>query len=252
MTPTETGPGPVFRNAPFTGVVLTALTLGCWVFFLAGAGTGMDVWKMSMPGIPPVSAQPSMMANSSDVSIVSMTFMWWTMMLAMMMPGAFRHLPAYRENRMPARVILVQFWMSYAAIWLAFSVAATGMQYFLVDAGWVHGMKMWSSNKLFSTVLLTFAGLYQFSGMKARRLTACHSVPAGPSSFGNGVSYGLNCLFSSGPLMLLLFVGGVMNVYWVVLLTVLVTIEKTMKQPRPFSVLVGIACLGAAAITASS
>lgn len=40
-----------------------------------------------------------------------------------------------------------------------------------------------------------------------------------------------------------------MNVYWVVLLTIIIAIEKTLNDPTPFSRAVGLACLAAAMAT---
>ncbi|WP_082836982.1 DUF2182 domain-containing protein [Labrenzia sp. OB1] len=243
MTPIDLGVWRMLRNAPMAGAGLIGMTLACWLYFLAGAGTGMDVWKMSLPGIPPTAGQSAMMGSPLSIGVVSMAFMWWTMMLAMMMPGAFRHLPAHRQAGLSPAANLLGFWVSYAGVWLGFSVIATGLQYVLVDAGLLHGMKMWSANSWFSATLLAIAGLYQFTAIKARSLASCHAVPSDASPVRNGAAYGLHCLTSSFPLMLLLFMGGVMNFYWVALLTAVVTLEKILPNPKPFSMAVGVACI---------
>jgi len=51
------------------------------------------------------------------------------------------------------------------------------------------------------------------------------------------------CLASSGPLMLLLFVGGVMNLVWIGSLTIINWLEKTVSDPRTISWPVGFLCL---------
>lgn len=246
MTPIDLGVRQMLRGAPLAGSGLILLTLACWAFFLAGAGTGMDVWRMSVPGFPPAANHVAMMGSPPSVGVMSMTFMWWTMMLAMMMPGAFRHLPSQGTGTLSATASLLRFWISYAGIWLGFSIFATAIQYLLVDASLLHGMKMWSTNSWFSSGLLATAGLYQFTGLKARSLATCQAIPSDRSPVQNGTAYGLNCLTSSFPLMLLLFVGGVMNIYWVALLTVIVTQEKTLPNPKLFSIATGVACLCAA------
>ncbi|MEO1110640.1 MAG: DUF2182 domain-containing protein, partial [Pseudomonadota bacterium] len=111
----------------------------------------------------------------------------------------------------------------------------------------LHAMNMWSTNTWFSAALLAIAGLYQFTGLKARSLATCRKMPSGSSAFRSGLTYGLNCLASSLPLMLLLFAGGVMNVFWVALLTGVVTVEKALPNPKPFRIAVGAASLGASA-----
>lgn len=246
MMPIDLGVRQMLRSAPLAGSGLILITLACWVFFLSGAGTGMDVWRMSVPGFPPAAKHSAMMGSPASISVMSVTFMWWTMMLAMMMPGAFRHLPSQGTRTHSATANVLGFWMSYAGIWLGFSILATAIQYLLVDADLLHGMKMWSTNNWFSGAMLAIAGLYQFTGLKAHSLATCRAAPSDRSPIQNGIAYGLNCLISSFPLMLLLFVGGVMNIYWVALLTAVVTLEKTLPNPKPFSIATGVACLCAA------
>ncbi len=206
----------------------------------------MDVWRMSVPGFPDVTNHDAMTGSPASISVLSMTFMWWTMMLAMMMPGAFRHLPSQGTGDLSATANLLRFWISYAGVWLGFSILATAMQYLLVGAGLLHGMKMWSTNSWFSSALLAVAGIYQFTELKAHSLATCHAAPSDRTPVPNGAVYGLNCLISSFPLMLLLFIGGVMNIYWVALLTTVVTLEKTLPNPKPLSIAIGVACLCAA------
>lgn len=248
MTPIDLGIARMLRNAPVVASGVIAITLACWLFFFAGAGTGMDVWRMSAPGFPPVSGQAGMMDPTVHIGMTSMTFMWWTMMLAMMMPGALSHLPSQGTKRLPAAENTIGFWICYACVWLGFSIVAAAFQYRLVDAGLLHAMNMWSTNTWFSAALLAIAGLYQFTRVKARSLATCREMPSRTSPIRSGLTYGLNCLASSLPLMLLLFAGGVMNVFWVALLTVVVTLEKALPNPKPFRIALGAASLGAAAV----
>lgn len=206
----------------------------------------MSVWNMSTLRLPPVTRAMHVMAMPSPVGFFSMLFMWWTMMLAMMMPGAFRHLPTEHRGRHSPSSTTIQFWIGYAVIWLGFSIAATLIQYILIELKVLHTMKMWSVSTAFNAALLMIAGLYQLTNIKTQSLLKCQSSTIVSTPLHSGASYGSNCLTSSFPLMLLLFVGGVMNLYWVVLLTLLVTIEKTLPNPKPFSVAIGIACFGTA------
>ena len=246
MTRTESGLGGLFRAAPIAMTGLVVITLACWVFFFAGAGTGMSVRMMSLPGLPAMGGPSGTVDVPSGAGAVSTAFMWWTMMIAMMMPGTVRRLAARPGGNGSPSARVLGFSASYAAIWLGFSVAATVAQFLLAEAGLLHGMLLWSTSPWFSAALLGFAGAYQFTGLKTRCLTNCHAVPSGASPLRDGAVYGLNCLVSSVPLMLLLYVGGVMNAYWVVLLTVIVTVEKTLRNPKPFSAAVGAAGLLAA------
>ena len=88
---------------------------------------------------------------------------------------------------------------------------------------------------LFSAIVLIAAGGFQFTKLKDTCLKACQS-PAGffmtrweGGSIGAlkmGLSHGLFCLGCCWALMLLLFVGGVMNLAWVLLLTLGVLAKK--------------------------
>ena len=59
-------------------------------------------------------------------------------------------------------------------------------------------------------------------------------------SFEMGLSHGLFCLGCCWALMLLLFVGGVMNLGWVLLLTVGVLAEKTIPAGKALSNVIGV------------
>jgi predicted metal-binding membrane protein len=88
---------------------------------------------------------------------------------------------------------------------------------------------------VFGGILLIAAGVYQFTPFKRTCLEACRSPAAflvehwRPGVAGGwhlGVANGLFCLGCCWALMLLLFVGGVMNLWWITALTVFVLLEK--------------------------
>jgi predicted metal-binding membrane protein len=103
--------------------------------------------------------------------------------------------------------------------------------------------------------LLLAAGIYQFTPLKATCLRACQSPlsfimqrwRAGTlGAFRMGADHGRYCLGCCWALMLLLFVGGVMNLWVIVALTAFVLIEKL----APFGVhsarLAGVALIALA------
>ncbi len=226
-------------------VLVIALAVACWVYFLTGAGTGMDVWSMSTLQFPPPVNLLPMASPPSLYSALPMVGMWFSMMLAMMIPGTLRHFPkAGMQGATPSSTLL-WFGLGYAAAWLVYSIAATGLQFVFVMHELVHGMTLWSISDLLSAALLVLAGIYQFTGLKMQSLDSCRrATRVSPGRLG-GFRYGINCLSSSFALMLLLFVGGVMNVYWVILLTVIVSVEKTLTDPTPFRRTIGLTCLTA-------
>jgi predicted metal-binding membrane protein len=89
--------------------------------------------------------------------------------------------------------------------------------------------------------LLVLAGVYQFSALKRACLASCRSPvefitrhwrAGGPGAFRMGVEHGLYCLGCCWALMLLLFVGGVMNLWVIAAITLFVLLEKV----APFGV----------------
>jgi predicted metal-binding membrane protein len=111
----------------------------------------------------------------------------------------------------------------------------------LLDAG---RASLWLAAALF-----TAAGLYQFSALKHACLSVCQrpfpfffanwtSEPAGVIRL--GVRQGLACLGCCWALMLVMFAAGAMNILWMALLGIVMTIEK-MNSTARFSRAVGIA-----------
>ena len=83
--------------------------------------------------------------------------------------------------------------------------------------------------------LLIAAGLYQFTPFKRACLASCrhpvefivrHWRPGLWGGFYLGAAHGLYCLGCCWALMMLLFVGGVMNLWWIAALTLFVLLEK--------------------------
>ena len=148
--------------------------------------------------------------------------------------------------------------LGYLTAWAGFSVLATLAQWALLELRLVTPM-MDSASAALSGLLLAGAGLYQFTALKQVCLTGCRS-PIGAlmaasgasarSAFLMGLRQGSYCVGCCGLLMALLFVLGVMNLWWVVVLTLVVLVEKLMREPRWFVRLVGAALLVWAAMVA--
>ena len=184
-------------------------------------------------------------------------------MIAMMTPSAapviLLYARAYRyeqkSGKIGAGVAPTQsFLWGYLVSWMAFSAAATCLQWGLERAGLVHAMLMWSIDTVFSAGLLIAAGLYQFSSLKNACLAQCRSPAqflaenfrSGVSgAFGMGFKHGLFCLGCCWAMMALLFVGGAMNLVWIAGLTILVLIEKVSRAGRTIGHAAGIVMIAA-------
>jgi predicted metal-binding membrane protein len=125
------------------------------------------------------------------------------------------------------------FAAGYILVWTAFSLLATVFQRLL--AHWLLLSPMMESRGWLGGALLIVAGLYQFTPFKRTCLESCRSPAAyiaghwkrgvaGALRLGTG--HGLYCLGCCWALMLLLFVGGVMNLWWIAALTIFVLLEK--------------------------
>jgi len=132
------------------------------------------------------------------------------------------------------------FAAGYLLAWVGFSLAATLAQWALERAALLSPMDMTIDSRLLGGLLFLAAGLYQFTPVKLACLSFCRS----PLDFvvnhwrdGNGgalrmgMTHGLYCLGCCWILMLLLFVGGVMNLLWVAALAGVVLIEKVAAGP---------------------
>lgn len=186
-----------------------------------------------------------------------MLAMWWVMMIAMMTPSAapvillyahsWRH--QHRLGRMEGDTPPVaSFVAGYLLAWLLFSIAATGLQFALEQAGLIHSMLMWSTNPVLTGVLLLTAGIYQFLPLKQACLIQCRSPasviagyfrPGAAGALQMGLRHGAACVGCCWALMALLFAGGIMNVVWIAGLTAVVIAEKMLPGGRLVSMVLG-------------
>jgi len=213
-------------------VVLLALLA---VIALAGSyiltGAGLD---MSAPMVMPMAWTPAY--------ALLMFVMWWTMMIAMMLPSAAPMIlffaTANRKWRSQGAPFVPTgvFAGGYLLAWGGFSLAATGLQWWLESLGLLSSMEMMSTSIALGGALLMAAGVYQLTPLKHACLRRCRS----PLEFVTtqwrsgyrgalrmGAVHGLYCLGCCWVLMGLLFYGGVMNPYWIIGLAALILLEKS-------------------------
>jgi predicted metal-binding membrane protein len=179
-----------------------------------------------------------------DLALVFM--MWAVMMTAMMLPAATPMIlifAAVDRQRQEARSHLLRVWAfvaGYITIWTGFSLFATLIQWGLLEVRLVSPM-MRSNSPALGGLLLICAGAYQFSALKRACLATCRSPLAfilskwrsgASGAFAMGLRHGAYCTGCCWLLMALLFVLGVMNVLWIVALSVLVLVEKTLPSAR--------------------
>jgi predicted metal-binding membrane protein len=228
---------------------LFVLALLAWSYLWRGADMGMSALEMTrLTLFPHAQTDPMPGMRMPPVSWLTIVAMWWTMMIAMMLPSAAPLVLLYgRVMRHAARAdasgkIYAQtlfLLLGYLGVWLAFSIIAAVLHHALQRAGLISAMMLWSRSALLSALVLIAAGLYQLSPLKHSCLTRCrgpieyltHHWRAGRAgAFLMGLQHGAWCVGCCGILMALLFVGGVMNLVWIALLSLLVAGEKLAAQ----------------------
>lgn len=187
------------------------------------------------------------------------TLMWVLMSGAMMAPTA---LPAFATyDDLAHTQALTNFWAlvaGYLAVWVGFSIVAAGLQMGLFLAGLLDPLGQ-SLSRVLSGALLIGAGLYQFSALKEACLSKCRRPLTffmqhwDEGALRNGLRLGAVCIGCCWALMLLAFVGGVMNLAFMGLATLIMVFEKLPDLGRYITRPLGAAlCLGGAALIATS
>jgi predicted metal-binding membrane protein len=185
--------------------------------------------------------------------LVPLFLMWAEMMIAMMLPSAapmvltFTLVNRRRQAQELPYVSTVVFVLGYLAVWTGFSAIAAVAQWALHSAALLSPL-MTSRSSLLAGALLVAAGLFQCTPLKHACLKHCRSPlsfllndwregPAGALIM--GLRHGFYCTGCCGLLMGLLFVAGVMNLWWVGLITLFVLIEKIAPKSWPVGSLAG-------------
>ncbi|RUW58886.1 DUF2182 domain-containing protein [Mesorhizobium sp. M7A.F.Ca.US.008.03.1.1] len=170
--------------------------------------------------------------------------MWAVMMVGMMTPSVAPMLLLYagvgRKARADGRPIASTGWFfaGYLAVWVVFSLLATGAQWLLARLALLDP-SMATGSAILGGLVLIAAGLYQWTPMKGVCLRQCQAPIAFLAGHGGfrsaplgalrlGMDHGAYCLGCCWALMALLFVGGVMNVLWIAGIAILVLLEKTV------------------------
>jgi len=167
--------------------------------------------------------------------------MWAVMMAAMMLPSitplTLTFASASRAcDQCSPHAATAWFVGGYLASWTLFSVVATVAQYALHQIAILSPM-MTSRSPVFDAVLLCVAGVFQFTPWKHVCLGHCRTSgdmvrgciePGLTRAFRVGFRHGICCTGCCWALMALLFVTGVMDLTWVIALTILVLLERLM------------------------
>ncbi|WP_145979730.1 DUF2182 domain-containing protein [Chelatococcus daeguensis] len=221
----------------------------------------MDMGGMDM-GTPKAPLAPAL-APWRPGEAALMATMWFVMMVGMMLPSAAPMLLLYarvgRQAEASGKPFAATGWFAggYLAAWALFSLLATTAQWTLQSLALLTPMAALASRSMGGLVLIA-AGLYQFTPLKGACLSKCRSPLAFIQSHGGfrrdpggafalGLRHGLYCIGCCVALMVLLFVGGVMNLLWVAGLAILVLGEKVLPFGTLLARVAGAALIAAGA-----
>jgi predicted metal-binding membrane protein len=226
-----------------------------WLYFHMGMTGSHGMSGMDMSDMPDMLAAGVRPWHAVDFAL---TFaMWLVMMVAMMTPSAAPMILIYanvgRQAATQGKRFAAAGWFfaGYLFTWLVFAIVATAAQFALAQAALLDANTAISSRTLNGAVLIA-AGLYEWTALKNACLAQCQSPLVFIQQHGGfrrdaagalllGSRHGLYCVGCCWILMTLLFVGGVMNVLWIVALSAFVLVEKLLPRGRLFPRIAGLA-----------
>jgi predicted metal-binding membrane protein len=176
--------------------------------------------------------------------------MWAAMMVAMMLPSAAPAILLYARTHRHSLGTdppppTAAFLTGYLACWIGIALIAAMLQ---LAVG-----RFQLASRDAAAGLLIAAGLYQLSPFKDACLSRCrspaqflsrHYRSGAQGAFRLGLLHGAYCVGCCWLLMALLFVGGVMNLVWIAVLTLLVAAEKLLPGGEWIARIAGIAFIG--------
>ncbi len=152
---------------------------------------------------------------------------WVTMSAAMMLPSAA---PAARYvARLARRVPTLLFTAGYLAVWTGYGFAAYGLFRLVTsfDVGWL----AWDEGGPYvAGGVIVAAGIYELTPLKQLSLRRCRSAQHSVSALRSGLAHGLDCVGCSGGLMAVLFVLGVMSLFWMAVVAAVIFAEKVLPH----------------------
>lgn len=228
-------------------VAIAILVLGAWAALVVEAmrlGSGPDAFLQALcrPGARTDAATGA--ALLGGVALAAL--LWMAMSVAMMLPTAVpmvlgfvdlldrRGGTAARSSAAPLLLVA-----GYLAVW---AVVALGAALLQAGFGWIAALVALpdAAAAILAGAVVGAAGLYQFSTWKMAFLGACrHPLPDLDRGFAPdaaavlrlGVGQGLRCLGCCGPMMAIMLVAGAMNLAWMGLFALMMTLEKMTEGP---------------------
>ena len=175
-------------------------------------------------------------------------WMWVLMTLVMMSTTAVPVLKSLHSITQNAtQLIWWAFVFGYLVIWFGFALVASSLQLMIGELNLLDAHT--GLNKSLSAGFLLIAGLYQFSSLKQRCQSEClapmqfflrHWRDGVSGGLKMGLRHGVTCVGCCWALMLLAFVGGLTNIWFMVLSAVVMAVEKFPVVGRRLTAPLGV------------
>lgn len=233
---------------------MVAISLLAWLYMIDAARPDHQSHGQTM-------TIPATEAWDAGLLLLS-AIMWGIMMIAMMLPSAmpmvlgFTRLQQQRQSRRNAVRLTWLFIAGYLIAWALFSLAAALTQWTLYGLGQMSAA-MGSAQPLIAGGFLIGAGLFQWSSLKNACLKKCQSPlnfllnewrGGSAGALIMGLHHGVFCIGCCWMLMLLMFVGGVMNLLWMIAIAFYVLAEKLVLKMQHWGRFTGILLVAAGAL----
>jgi predicted metal-binding membrane protein len=241
------------RERLILGGCLAAMVVLAWLYLVH---TKMAMPDMDMPGMVMLDLH-----EWGPATVLLLFVMWTVMMVAMMVPSAAPMILAFltvnQRRQASARplVPVTIFLLGYLAVWTAFSAVATLAEWGLHQAALL-STTMTATSTALNGGLLIVAGVFQWTPLKGACLKGCRSPlsflmsawrEGTAGAFIMGLHHGAYCVGCCWVLMALLFVAGVMNLFWVAVIALFVMAEKILAKGELLAHVAGVALVLAGA-----
>ena len=226
----------VRRDRAIVLAALAVVVLLAWAYLVSLHG--------GMPGMTTDPGTGPHFSAWSAADFALMLAMWAVMMVGMMTPSVAPMLLIYarvaRSAEAKGQAFAPTGWfaLGYLLAWCAFAFLATSAQWLLEQAALMSPAMAIADARIGGALLLA-VGAYQWTPAKNACLVRCRSPFQFIQSQGGfrrerrgslllGLRHGAYCIGCCWALMLLLFLGGVMNLLWIAALAAIVLAEKLL------------------------
>jgi predicted metal-binding membrane protein len=249
------------RVIALAALILIAALAWSWVLTEAARMAAMDMPQMADVRMSHMQMMSPALAPWTATLALYLFVMWFVMMIGMMTPSAAPMVLVYMgvarnaATRGQSFASAAWFFCGYLGTWAAFSLLATLTQWLLESVA-LMTPTMQVANRYAGPAVLILAGIYQWLPFKNTCLAHCRAPLAfiqhhggfprdGAGALRLGFVHGLYCVGCCWLLMLLLFIGGVMNLLWIAGLMILVLVEKLTPHARWVVRAAGLAAIAA-------